>query len=166
MVLRDGSVKVADFGIARLASAAQSTLTQEALGSVHYISPEQARGSHIDARSDLYSAGVVLYEMLTGRLPFEGDIPVSVAIQHINSIPLSPREIDPDIPEAAGGHHHEGHGPGSGAPLSLGGRHDRAIWRPSGKNPERGDLEFDAFGSAAGGAGRAHPGRSAPCRSS
>lgn len=100
MVLRDGSVKVADFGIARVASGGHSTLTQEALGSVHYISPEQARGSYIDARSDLYSAGVVLYEMITGRLPFEGDTPVSVAIQHINSIPLSPREIDPSIPEA------------------------------------------------------------------
>ena len=100
MVLRDGSIKVADFGIARLTSAAQNTLTQEALGSVHYISPEQARGSHIDARSDIYSAGVVLYEMVTGRLPYEGDSPVSVAIQHINSIPLSPREIDPEIPEA------------------------------------------------------------------
>ncbi|MCB6499121.1 Stk1 family PASTA domain-containing Ser/Thr kinase [Colidextribacter sp. 210702-DFI.3.9] len=100
MVLRDGSVKVADFGIARVASGGHSTLTQEALGSVHYISPEQARGSHIDARSDLYSAGVVLYEMITGRLPFEGDTAVSVAIQHINSIPLSPREIDPTIPEA------------------------------------------------------------------
>ena len=100
MVLRDGSVKVADFGIARLATAQQATLTQEALGSVHYISPEQARGSHIDCRSDLYSAGVVLYEMLTGRLPFEGDSPVSVAIQHINSIPLEPRDLNPDIPEA------------------------------------------------------------------
>ena len=100
MVLRDGSVKVTDFGIARLASAGHSTLTQETLGSVHYISPEQARGSHIDARSDLYSAGVVLYEMITGRLPFEGDSPVSVAIQHINSIPLSPRELNEDIPEA------------------------------------------------------------------
>ena len=100
MVLRDGSLKVADFGIARLTSAAQATLTQEALGSVHYISPEQARGSHIDARSDIYSAGVVLYEMITGRLPYEGESPVAVAIQHINSIPLSPREIDPEIPEA------------------------------------------------------------------
>ena len=100
MVLRDGSVKVADFGIARVASGGHSTLTQEALGSVHYISPEQARGSHIDARSDLYSVGVVLYEMTTGRLPFEGDSAVSVAIQHINSIPLSPREINENIPEA------------------------------------------------------------------
>ncbi len=100
MVLRDGSVKVSDFGIARITSAHQSTLTQEALGSVHYISPEQARGSHIDARSDIYSAGVVLYEMVTGRLPFEGDSPVAVAIQHINSIPLSPRELNADIPEA------------------------------------------------------------------
>lgn len=100
MVLRDGSVKVTDFGIARLASSNQNTMTQEALGSVHYISPEQARGSRIDARSDIYSAGVVLYEMLTGRLPYEGDSPVAVAIQHINSIPLSPREIEPSIPEA------------------------------------------------------------------
>ena len=98
MVLRDGSVKVADFGIARIMSAAQTTLTQEALGSVHYISPEQARGSHIDARADIYSAGVVLYEMLTGRLPFDGDSPVSVAIQHINAKPIAPREILPDIP--------------------------------------------------------------------
>ena len=98
MVLRDGSVKVADFGIARIMSAAQTTLTQEALGSVHYISPEQARGSHIDARADIYSAGVVLYEMLTGRLPFDGDSPVSVAIQHINAKPIAPREIVPDIP--------------------------------------------------------------------
>ena len=98
MVLRDGSVKVADFGIACLANQGQ-TLTQEALGSVHYISPEQARGDHIDARSDIYSAGVVLYEMLTGRLPFEGDSAVSVAIQHLSSVPLAPRDIDPSIPE-------------------------------------------------------------------
>mgnify|MGYP004504141813 FL=1 len=99
MVLRDGSVKVADFGIACLANSA-NTLTQEALGSVHYMSPEQARGDRTDARSDIYSAGVVLYEMLTGRLPFEGDSAVSVAIQHLSSVPLSPREINPDVPEA------------------------------------------------------------------
>ncbi len=68
MVLKDGSVKVADFGIAQMASA-QSTLTREALGSVHYISPEQAKGAHVDARTDLYSLGVVMYEMLTGRPP-------------------------------------------------------------------------------------------------
>lgn len=98
MVLRDGSVKVADFGIACLANASQ-TLTQEALGSVHYISPEQARGDRTDARSDIYSAGVVLYEMLTGRLPFEGDSAVSVAIQHLSSVPLAPRDINPDVPE-------------------------------------------------------------------
>ena len=98
MVLRDGSVKVADFGIACLENSAQ-TLTQEALGSVHYISPEQARGDRTDARSDIYSAGVVLYEMLAGRLPFEGDSAVSVAIQHLSSIPLAPREINPEIPE-------------------------------------------------------------------
>ena len=99
MILRDGSVKVADFGIACLADAGQ-TLTQEALGSVHYISPEQARGDRMDARSDIYSAGVVLYEMLTGRLPFEGDSAVAVAIQHLSSVPLAPRDINANIPEA------------------------------------------------------------------
>ena len=99
MILRDGSVKVADFGIACLADAGQ-TLTQEALGSVHYISPEQARGDRMDARSDIYSSGVVLYEMLTNRLPFEGDSAVSVAIQHLSSVPLAPRDINPDVPEA------------------------------------------------------------------
>ena len=100
MVLRDGSVKVTDFGIAQLASAAQNTMTQEAIGSVHYISPEQAKGSHVDCRTDIYSAGVVLYEMLTGRLPFEGDTPVFVAIQHINAIPVPPRSLNPDVPRA------------------------------------------------------------------
>ncbi len=99
MILRDGSVKVADFGIACLADTSQ-TLRQEALGSVHYISPEQARGDRMDQRSDIYSAGVVLYEMLTGRLPFEGDSAVSVAIQHLSSVPLAPREINAEIPEA------------------------------------------------------------------
>jgi serine/threonine-protein kinase len=97
MILKDGSVKVADFGIARLISG-QNTLTREALGSVHYISPEQAKGGHVDARSDLYSVGVVLYEMLTSRLPFVGDSAVSIAIQHISAIPLMPRDINPDIP--------------------------------------------------------------------
>ena len=100
MVLRDGSVRVTDFGIAQLASAAQNTMTQEAIGSVHYISPEQAKGSHVDCRTDIYSAGVVLYEMLTGRLPFEGDTPVAVAIQHIKSIPVPPRDLNPEVPKA------------------------------------------------------------------
>ena len=99
MVLRDGTVKVTDFGFACLENGGQ-TMTQEAFGSVHYISPEQARGDRIDARSDIYSAGVVLYEMLTGRLPFEGDNAVSVALQHLSSIPLAPREVNPDVPEA------------------------------------------------------------------
>jgi len=97
MILKDGSVKVADFGIARLLTVA-NTLTQEALGSVHYISPEQAKGGQVDARSDIYSVGVVMYEMLTSRLPFVGESPVSVAIQHISAIPLMPRDINPDIP--------------------------------------------------------------------
>lgn len=98
MVLRDGSVKVTDFGIARIVDSAQQTMTKEALGSVHYISPEQAKGSAVDARSDIYSAGVALYEMITGRLPFEGESPVAVAVQHINSVALPPRDLNPEIP--------------------------------------------------------------------
>lgn len=97
MVLRDGSVKVADFGIARI-SDSQKTLTTETLGSVHYISPEQAKAEEVDCRTDLYSAGVVLYEMLTGRLPFEGDSAIAVALQHINSVPIEPRALVPEIP--------------------------------------------------------------------
>ena len=97
MILKDGSVKVADFGIARLNSS-QNTLTREALGSVHYISPEQAKGAQVDARSDLYSLGVVMYEMLTGKPPYDGESPVAIAIQHINSTPTPPRQMNPNIP--------------------------------------------------------------------
>ena len=78
MILKNGSAKVTDFGIARIMSS-QSTLTKEALGSVHYISPEQAKGGRVDNRSDLYSLGVVMYEMLTGRPPYDGESPVAVA---------------------------------------------------------------------------------------
>ncbi len=98
MILRDGTVKVTDFGIATLISNAHAA--NEAIGSVHYISPEQAKGDYTDNRSDIYSAGVVLYEMLTSRLPFDGKDPVSIAIQHFSATPKPPREIDPDIPEA------------------------------------------------------------------
>ncbi len=97
MVLKDGSIKVADFGIARVASS-QNTLTRETLGSVHYISPEQARGGRVDQRTDLYSLGVVMYEMLTGQLPYDGDTAVSIAIQHIGGKCRRPREINPEIP--------------------------------------------------------------------
>ena len=100
MVLRDGTAKVADFGIAHQVSKQQTYIKGEALGSVHYISPEQAKGSRIDNRADIYSLGVVMYEMLTGRLPFEGTNPVDIALQHINSVPLNPRDYISDIPEA------------------------------------------------------------------
>ena len=79
---------------------------------MHYISPEQARGDRIDARSDIYSAGVVLYEMLTGRLPFEGDSAVSVAIQHLSSVPTGPPGAESRHPRGAGADLHEGHVPG------------------------------------------------------
>lgn len=97
MVLKNGSVKVADFGIARLMSKGD-TLTKEALGSVHYISPEQAKGGRVDNRSDIYSLGVVMYEMMTGRPPYEGESPVSVAIQHINGGAILPSTLNPNIP--------------------------------------------------------------------
>ena len=97
MVLKNGSVKVTDFGIARLMSQS-NTLTKEALGSVHYISPEQAKGGRVDNRSDLYSLGVVMYEMMTGRAPYDGDSPVAVAIQHINGGAEMPSVLNPNIP--------------------------------------------------------------------
>ena len=99
MLLRDGTVKVADFGIAHFAEQETTYNKGEAIGSVHYVSPEQAKGSHVDNRTDLYSLGVVMYEMITGRLPFEGDTPVSIALQHINSIALPPSIFAEDVPE-------------------------------------------------------------------
>ena len=97
MVLKNGSAKVTDFGIARLMNQS-NTLTKEALGSVHYISPEQAKGGRVDNRSDLYSLGVVMYEMMTGRAPYDGDSPVAVAIQHINGGAVMPSVLNPNIP--------------------------------------------------------------------
>ncbi len=97
MVLKNGSVKVADFGIARMMSEG-NTLTKEALGSVHYISPEQAKGGRVDNRSDIYSLGVVMYEMMSGRPPYDGDSPVSVAIAHINGGAPLPSTFNPNIP--------------------------------------------------------------------
>ncbi len=100
MILRDGTAKVADFGIARIAGNQDLTVNQEnAYGSVHYIAPEQARCEATDGRADIYSVGVMLYEMLTGVLPYEGDSAVAIAMQHIKSKPKPPREVNPDIPE-------------------------------------------------------------------
>ena len=98
MVLKNGSVKVADFGIAQVTSAT-NTMTKEALGSVHYISPEQAKGGRVDCRSDIYSLGIVMYEMITGRVPYDGDTPVSVAIAHINGGAEAPSLLNPNTPK-------------------------------------------------------------------
>ncbi len=99
MLPKDGIAKVADFGIAQLeGSAGENADFDEALGSVHYISPEQARGEAVDARSDIYSLGVVMYEMLTGRLPFDGDSVAEVAVKHFTVTPEPPTVIDPSIP--------------------------------------------------------------------
>ena len=95
MLLADGHIKVTDFGIARFSRSETKTLTENAIGSVHYISPEQAKGEFTDERADIYSLGVVLYEMLAGCVPFDADSAVSVAIQHLSSVPLAPREVNP-----------------------------------------------------------------------
>ncbi|NLJ30016.1 MAG: Stk1 family PASTA domain-containing Ser/Thr kinase [Clostridiales bacterium] len=99
MLLQDGTIKVTDFGIARFSRSETRTMTDKAIGSVHYIAPEQARGDITDEKADLYSVGVMLYEMLTGRLPFEADNAVSVAIMQLQADPKPPREINPAIPE-------------------------------------------------------------------
>ena len=99
MLLSDGTIKITDFGIARFSRSTTKTITDKAIGSVHYISPEQASGAFTDARSDIYSLGVMMFEMLTGKLPFEADTLVSVAIKQIQSQPTLPRSINPDIPE-------------------------------------------------------------------
>lgn len=98
MLLKNGMIKVADFGIAKLPSAETVTVTDKAIGTVYYISPEQASGKPIDPRSDLYSVGVMLYEMVTGTLPFSADSPVSVALMQIHNTPRPPRALCPELP--------------------------------------------------------------------
>ncbi len=99
MLLQDGTIKVTDFGIARFSHNETRTMTDKAIGSVHYIAPEQARGDYTDEKTDIYSVGVMLYEMLTGRLPFEADNAVSVAIMQLQTDPKPLRDIDSTIPE-------------------------------------------------------------------
>lgn len=98
MLLKDGMIKVADFGIASLENTIEENYG-ETVGSVHYIAPEQARGEAPDARSDIYSLGIVMYEMLTGKLPYVGNSDVEVAVKHMNTDPVTPRDIVPSIPE-------------------------------------------------------------------
>jgi beta-lactam-binding protein with PASTA domain/tRNA A-37 threonylcarbamoyl transferase component Bud32 len=100
MVTRNGDVKVMDFGIARAMSDSQATMTQTAqvIGTAQYLSPEQARGERVDSRSDLYSTGCLMYELLTGRPPFTGDSPVAIAYQHVRENPIPPSQVDPTIP--------------------------------------------------------------------
>lgn len=98
MLLQDGTIKVTDFGIARFSRGDTRTMTESAIGSVHYISPEQARGEITDDKADIYSVGVVMYEMLTGQLPFQSDNAVSVAIMQLQQEAKRPRELNPEIP--------------------------------------------------------------------
>lgn len=98
MLLQNGAIKVTDFGIARFARSEVQTITDRAIGSVHYISPEQAMGDSTDEKADIYSVGVMLFEMLTGQLPFEADSPVSVALKQIQLQAVRPTSINPDIP--------------------------------------------------------------------
>ncbi|MEV7967407.1 Stk1 family PASTA domain-containing Ser/Thr kinase [Sphaerisporangium sp. NPDC088356] len=103
MITLAGDVKVMDFGIARAMADSAATMTQTAqvIGTAQYLSPEQARGERVDARSDIYSTGCVLYELLTGQPPFTGDSPVAIAYQHVREDPIPPSQIDPDIPQWA-----------------------------------------------------------------
>jgi serine/threonine-protein kinase len=100
MVTRNGDIKVMDFGIARAMNDSQATMTQTAqvIGTAQYLSPEQARGERVDARSDLYSTGCLMYELLTGRPPFQGDSPVAIAYQHVRENPVPPSQLDPALP--------------------------------------------------------------------
>lgn len=100
MITNDGVVKLADFGIARAVNDATLSTGSKIVGSVHYFSPEQARGNYVDERSDIYSLGIVMYEMLTGKVPFDGDNPVTVALKHINEEIVPPIELEPGIPPA------------------------------------------------------------------
>ena len=100
MLLADSTIKVMDFGIARFSRSENQTMTDKAIGSVHYISPEQAKGDTTDAKADIYSVGVMMYEMLSGKLPFESDSPVSVAIKQIADTATPLRELNPAVPEA------------------------------------------------------------------
>lgn len=100
LMTKGGIAKVTDFGIARAATSSTITIAGNTIGSVHYFSPEQARGGYIDEKSDLYSLGIVLYEMVTGKMPFDGETPVAVALKHIQDKPAQPKEINDDIPKA------------------------------------------------------------------
>lgn len=98
MLLQDGTIKVTDFGIARFSDKSTRTMTEQAIGSVHYIAPEQAKGEVTDGKTDIYSVGVMFYEMLTGKLPFDGDSAVTIALMQLQSTPQMPREVNPAIP--------------------------------------------------------------------
>ena len=100
IITEDGVAKVTDFGIAKAVSNSTITAFGKTIGSVHYFSPEHARGGYTDAKSDIYSLGVVMYEMVTGRVPFDADTPVSIALKHMQEEPVEPKEINPNIPDA------------------------------------------------------------------
>lgn len=100
MITKEGILKITDFGIAKALNQGTIASGGLTLGSVHYFSPEQARGGYIDAKTDLYSLGVLLYEMVAGRLPFEGETAISVAMQHIESAPVKPSVFNPSIPKS------------------------------------------------------------------
>ena len=155
LITDEGQVKVTDFGIARAINTEESlTQTGAVMGTATYFSPEQAEGIGVDARSDIYSLGVVLYEMVTGRPPFLGDTPVAVASKHVRDHPPAPRELNPSIPPDLRGHHPEGHGQEPRAPV----RHRRG---PPGRPPP---LQRRTHGAGHGrrhlaaGRGRHHPG--------
>ena len=152
MLTPTGQVKVMDFGIARAVADTSATMTQTAavIGTAQYLSPEQARGETVDARSDIYSAGCLLYELLVGRPPFVGDSPVSVAYQHVREQPVPPSQLDPEITSRHRRDHAQGPGQGRRRPLPVGPRvqerHHPSAGRPAGHRRD------PASGAGVGGA--------------
>ena len=144
MLTSNGEVKVMDFGIARALadSAATMTATAQVIGTAQYLSPEQARGERVDARSDIYSTGCVLYELITGRPPFQGDSPVAIAYQHVREEPIPPSQIDPSIPQWANAIVHEGAREGRQLPLPErvgdAGRHPAGLAGHAGRRADDG----------------------------
>ena len=161
MLTRTGDVKVMDFGIARAVADSQLTMTQTAqvIGTAQYLSPEQARGERVDARSDLYSTGCLLYELLTGRPPFTGDSPVAIAYQHVKEDPVPPSRVDPEVPAVGRRDRAQGHAEGPGRPLPVRRRDAQRPPARAGRRAGRGADADRGLRSGHPADGRGHPDR-------
>ena len=149
MMTPNGTAKITDFGIAKAVNNATivESNTEGIIGSVHYFSPEQARGGYVDEKSDIYSLGIVMYEMLTGNVPFDGDNPVNIALMHINGEMTRPSQVVRRHSAGSGAHHHEVHGQVSGQQVRLRGRTHRRAEQPGIRPQCRGPVRPDGTGA-------------------